>query len=95
MTDRIGLKYDAGKPRMGLIPARAEELVAEVLTYGAQKYSENNWRYVDDADQRYLDAAMRHLNAYRRGEVNDSETNLPHLAHTVCCLMFMLELQNE
>ena len=86
-----GVKYDAGKPLMGCIPPHAELLIAEVLTYGAKKYDRENWRTIDCLEVRYLDAAMRHLNAYRRGEEIDPESGLPHLAHVVCCLMFILE----
>jgi len=31
-------KDDAGKPRFSLIPPKAERSVAEVLTFGAEKY---------------------------------------------------------
>lgn len=85
------VKNDKGKPRYSLIPPVALHYTAEVLTFGAQKYASNNWRNCDDLS-RYMDAGMRHIEAYRRGEVLDPETNLPHLAHAVCCLMFIMEL---
>lgn len=88
-----GIKFDYGKPLMGCIPPNAELAIANVLTFGARKYDRDNWRKVDNADVRYLDAAMRHLNAYRRGELTDAETNESHLAHAICCLMFILELE--
>ena len=90
-----GRKDDSGKPRMSLIPARAEKLLAEVLTFGAEKYGPENWREVDDAGRRYVDAAMRHVNAYRRGEELDEESGKPHLAHAMCCLAFLLELDSD
>jgi len=86
---------DAGKPAFSLIPASAEEAVAKVLEYGAQRYGPDNWRLVPDARRRYLGAALRHVNAYRRGETLDIGLNgstLPHLAHAICSLMFILEL---
>jgi hypothetical protein len=88
-----GMKFDQGKPRLGLIPPMAEVEVAKVLTFGANKYADNNWRKVDNAMTRYMDAALRHINAYRSGETLDSESGLGHLAHATCCLMFMLELE--
>jgi hypothetical protein len=88
-----GMKFDSGKPLMSLIPARAETAMAEVLTFGATKYGPDNWRKVANGDQRYLDALMRHVNSHRRGELLDSETGLPHLAHAMCCVAFLLELQ--
>lgn len=90
-----GQKFDSEKPRMDLIPPTAEHLLAEVLTHGAQKYAPNNWRKVPDAETRYIAAAMRHINAYRSGEHLDEESGLPHLAHAMCCLAFILELQYE
>lgn len=84
-------KHDHGKPRHSLIPPMAEREMAKVLTFGAQKYSEDNWRKVDDPS-RYVDAAMRHINDYRTGKWSDDESGLHHLAHAMCCLAFVVEL---
>lgn len=93
----VGMKDDGMqggevKPRYDLIPVETLEDVAKVLTFGAKKYDDDNWRLVENADKRYYSALMRHVEAWRRGEQLDSETNLPHLAHAVCCLMFLNEL---
>lgn len=88
-----GSKHDSGKPLMGAVPPNAMLAVAKVLTFGAEKYGRDNWRQVANAETRYLDAALRHINAYQRGEVADLESGESHLAHAVCSLMFMLELQ--
>lgn len=88
-----GSKYDSGKPLMGAVPPNALLAVARVLTFGAEKYGRDNWRQVESAETRYLDAALRHINAYQRGEAVDPESGESHLAHAVCSLMFMLELQ--
>lgn len=86
-----GKKFDGGKPLMGCLPPHAELEIAKVLTFGAEKYGRDNWRTLDSLQTRYTDACMRHLNAYRRGEVVDEESGLHHLAHAMCCLMFKLE----
>ena len=88
-----GSKHDSGKPLMGAVPPNALLAVARVLTFGAEKYGRDNWRQVANAETRYLDAALRHLNAYQRGELADPESGESHLAHAVCSLMFMLEMQ--
>lgn len=88
-----GSKHDTGKPLMGAVPPNALLAVAKVLTFGAEKYGRDNWRQVENAETRYLDAALRHINAYQRGELADPEGGESHLAHAVCSLMFMLELQ--
>lgn len=85
-------KHDSGKLRYGLIPPLAEREMVEVLTFGAQKYSVDNWRNVDDLN-RYVDAALRHISAYRMGYIRDDETGLHHLAHAMCCLSFIVDIE--
>jgi hypothetical protein len=86
----VGTKLDATKPRWSLLPSGTIIQVIAVLEYGATKYSKNNWCQVPDAKTRYYDAAMRHLDAWHRGEVNDEESGLHHLAHACCCVLFIL-----
>ena len=90
-----GLKYDSGKLNWSLMPFGALQEVVKVLEFGSQKYAPNNWMYVDNADERYWNAAMRHLIAYRTESETDSETGLSHLAHAICCMLFLQHLNNE
>lgn len=92
MTNPIGVKRDDGKPRFSLLPLDALNSVIAVLEFGARKYAPGNWEHVDNADDRYFDAAMRHLLAWRSGEWLDSETGEPHLASVVCCVLFVLAI---
>ena len=85
-----GVKYDNGKPQWSLLPFRALKEVVEVLTYGAKKYAPDNWKKVPDARRRYIDAGFRHLTAYTTGETNDPETGKHHLAHAICCLLYLV-----
>lgn len=87
-----GMKFDQGKPRYDLVPWEAMDDVVRVLTYGAQKYADNNWKHVEDAAKRYPAATFRHLSAYMQGEKMDPETGVSHLAHAMCSLMFMLAM---
>lgn len=91
-TDYVtdGVKFDKDKPKWSLLPFKALAEVVDVLTYGARKYAPDNWKKVPNARTRYVDAALRHFTAYINGEKNDSETGLNHLAHTICCLLFLL-----
>lgn len=84
-------KADVGKLLYDLLPPMAIEEVVKVLTFGTAKYAPDNWRKCDDLS-RYRFAAMRHFEAYRKGEILDPETELPHLAHAICNLIFLLEL---
>lgn len=86
-----GRKDDAGKDRWSLLPVKAIKAVVRVLTYGAEKYDDENWRKVPDGRRRYYDAALRHIVAWWDGEQNDPESNLPHLAHAACCIIFLME----
>ena len=90
-----GQKHDSAKPRMDLIPPKMEMEVARVLSFGAEKYSAENWRQVPDLRRRYISAAKRHINAVQQGEEHDEETGLHHAAHAVCCLMFLGEVELE
>jgi hypothetical protein len=91
----IGTKYDQDKLQYSLIPPYALEQVAKNLTVGLKKYKErNNWKKVEGAEQRYLDALYRHLEAHRRGEVYDPDSSvpdMPHLAAVAVNAMFLLE----
>jgi hypothetical protein len=86
-----GRKYDYEKPQLYLLPPKTLYEVGKVLTFGAEKYDPHNWRKVDDLQNRYSSAAMRHILAHIDGEDLDEETGLSHLAHAICCLMFKLE----
>jgi len=88
-----GIKYDSGKPMYGLLPPVALEEVTKVLTYGAKKYEPENWRYVDNALNRYFDALQRHVWAWKQGQKEDPETGLHHMAHAICCALFICELE--
>jgi hypothetical protein len=85
-----GIKYDTSKPRWSLLPHGTMEEVVKVLEYGANKYSPDNWKKVPEMEVRYYDAAMRHIDAYWKGEYLDEESGQPHLAHAVCCLLFLM-----
>lgn len=85
-----GKKYDAGKPQYSLIPPDSLLEVVKVLTFGARKYGDDNWKIVPSAKQRYTDAAMRHIEAWRSGTKLDEESGYHHLAHAMCCLLFLL-----
>ncbi len=85
-----GLKFDAGKTRWDLVPLTVIESIAEVMTHGQKKYGANNWQALEDFEGRYFAACMRHLVAWRTEEHTDPESGLPHLAHALTCLTFLL-----
>lgn len=90
-----GRKDDQGKVRWDLVQPLSLQEYVEVLTHGAAKYAPNNWRYVPEARSRYFAALLRHLWAWWLGEQYDRETKLHHLAHTLCCVCFLMEPELE
>lgn len=86
------VKHDAEKVRYELLPSHALDQVAKVFTFGARKYADENY-LKGTGWRRYIGAALRHLHAFARGEDNDPETGVSHLAHLACCALMLLELQ--
>lgn len=90
-----GAKLDAGKVRMGLVMrgfARALFEVCRVGTYGAGKYTPNGWLEVENGEERYMDAGLRHLVDDAIEEI-DKDTDLWHLAQAAWNLLAVLELR--
>ena len=89
-------KADTAKPRLELIePAFIMELGA-VLTFGAEKYSANNWKNATAEDiERIKGAMLRHQMAYLDGEKIDPESGLSHLSHISCNAMFLQYFDNR
>lgn len=86
------LKFDGGKPRMDLLPHRPLQEVAKVLMFGLVKYAAHNWRLGTDWS-RFVRAAQDHIGYWNEGEDLDPESKLSHLAHAVCCLLFLMWYQ--
>ena len=85
-----GIKYDSEKLRWDLLPFEEIEQIVDVLTFGSKKYTDDNWKKVPNQKKRYFSAMMRHISAWKKGEILDKETNINHLAHAGCCLLFLL-----
>jgi hypothetical protein len=89
-----GRKDDGAKVRTDLLPPDVLLAIAAVLTVGAAKYGDRNWER-GMAWSRCYGAALRHLFAWWQGEVADPETGLSHLAHTACCILFLLAYESR
>lgn len=88
----LGAKYDQDKYRPELLSTIALVEISKVLTFGAKKYADHNWRK-GISYSRLLGACLRHVFAYLGGESKDPETGLSHLAHASCCLIFILDYE--
>lgn len=85
-----GLKYDANKPRLDLLPCSALMEMGKVMAFGATKYDAHNWRK-GLVWSRCAAAALRHIFQWLGGETNDRESGLNHLAHAGVNICFLLE----
>lgn len=90
------IKYDAGKPCVwrGVINyfPRALWGVAEISTFGANKYAWDGWEDVADGYARYRDAQFRHALKLAMGQENDADSHLLHLKHEAWGALATLEL---
>ena len=64
-ADTGGRKFDGGKLQYGLVPPLALKEMVKVLTFGAEKYEPDNWKYVPDSKRRYFDAMHGYLHESR------------------------------
>ncbi|MCH9665982.1 MAG: DUF5664 domain-containing protein [Gammaproteobacteria bacterium] len=88
------MKFDAGKLRHDLIPAIVYTALAAIFTYGAKKYSPNNWQQCKDLGQ-YKAAVMRHWVAYINGERLDADSGKPHLWHVLTNVAFLIWFDDQ
>ena len=82
-------RNNAGKTEWCLFPFYAAEEIVKVFSYGARKYSPNNWENGCAWTDTY-NSLQRHLNAWRDGEDYDQESGLLHLGHVGCNVLFLL-----
>lgn len=91
MTEE-GKKFDQDKVRLDLLPEEGLWEIGRVLTMGARKYGEHNWRK-GMAWSRLFGAIKRHLSAMWQGEDVDPESGLLHAAHAACGTLMLLVYQ--
>jgi hypothetical protein len=99
-----GIKYDAGKVRMDLLPPELLFAVADILTFGAIKYADRNWEQGMSWGKAFA-ALMRHMWSWwgGKGPVTksflfgdlDMETGKSHLWHAGCCLAFLIAYEER
>ena len=92
ITPKEGVKFDSGKRRVDLVPTEAVNAIADILTAGAVKYGEHNWRHGMDWSRVY-GAAQRHLLAFWGGDDIDDESGMPHIWHALTNIAFLVSYQ--
>lgn len=95
------LRYDEGKPDFTYLEKELREGVANVMAYGAQKYSRDNWKKSintekhDEYMQSILGCLLRHAYAIAEGEGVDEESGQSHMAHVATNAMMYLAYQER
>jgi 5'(3')-deoxyribonucleotidase/ribosomal protein L32 len=89
-TDGNGLRFNDGKLRYDLVPQYAQEQYVKVLTHGANKYGDHNWKRGMKWSS-VLASMKRHIAAFESGEDYDPETGEYHMAHVMCNSAFMTQ----
>jgi hypothetical protein len=69
------------------------EQTAWVHKLGAEKYGPWNWRETGVCASTYVNAILRHLNAWRDGESLDPESGITHLAHIACSANILMDAE--
>ncbi len=84
-------KDDAKKLRLELIDPTFINGIGAVLTFGAEKYADNNWKLAKskESGERIKGAMLRHQMAYSEGEIVDPESGLHHMYHIAVNAMFL------
>lgn len=95
-TETEAVRFNEDKLRYDLIPPEFIREVAEVFTFGANKYTPDNWKgFTPEQQEEIKGSLLRHIYAYLEGEENDPESGLSHLAHAGCNLAFMIYFKNK
>lgn len=86
--------FDEGKPAFELIPPQGMLELARVAEYGRKKYGAQN--YAEEADNwswlEPIGSILRHTWYFLRGQNNDDESGLPHLAHAAFNALMLIDL---
>jgi len=87
-------RYNEGKPKLEYILnyPTVLEAFARVMELGAAKYGDNNWKLGNSPDEQYLNSAMRHIIAFKKGEIYDDDSGCPHIAHAIWNLCTLMQL---
>jgi len=91
-----GCKTDGGKLRLDLIEPEFKRAMADILSFGMEKYGAYNWRGLNK--KRVIASLERHLQEYREGQVMDTQSpNGFNLAAVAVNAMFamMLDLHGD
>jgi len=88
MKNQTGKRFNKGKTSWALVSWAALKPMVDVLSFGADKYSPNNWKGGLKWTE-VSESLLRHLTVFLEGEDNDPESKLTHVGHVLCNAMFL------
>ena len=93
----VAQRHNQGKIDLSLLPVEACTQEALVWGFGEKKYGRNNWTKLwgDNTVNVAMASLLRHAFAVLNGELEDSESGLPHAAHIRCNAAMILEYQKQ
>lgn len=86
-------RFTQGKIRYDLIAPYSLEQLAKVYTYGTIKYDDDNWWKGLKWKAEVFGCITRHIWKWFRGEKNDDESGLHHLAHAAWNCFALMEYE--
>ncbi|KKK75469.1 hypothetical protein LCGC14_2873400 [marine sediment metagenome] len=82
------IKERKGKRRWSLIPFKMLGWIVDAMASGLVKYKAGSWKQVENGEEYYYDALLRHITEYREALEDknveaefDNDSGLHHLAH--------------
>lgn len=86
-------RFSQGKIRHDLVAPWALNEIARVYTYGTIKYDDDNWWKGLKWKRDVFGCILRHIWKWFRGETDDQESGLHHLAHAAWNCMALMEYE--
>ncbi len=81
------------KPSLMAVPMIAVYEMGKAMLDGVRKYGLFNWRKHEVRSDVYIDAAMRHINAWNDGEGVAADSGVHHLAHAMACMSIIIDAE--
>lgn len=94
------MKYPDGNPKTQFGITKPGDWYSPPIPYyeysmahlqGALKYGHFNWRDDPVTISTYIEAAKRHVDLFKAGQENASDTGIHHLAHAMCCFSIIID----
>lgn len=94
VDDNPKTQFGVAKPPMWYVPGVAMFKAGLAHMHGALKYGHFNWREKPMSSSVLINAAFRHMFAWKEGEDCAQDSGIDHLAHAAACLNILMDAQH-